>query len=389
MPGLGSGPLAGIKVIELAGLGPAPICGMLLADLGAEVILVERAAAREGEPRRVDSLLRNRRSIALNLKHPAAVETLLGLIAGADLLIEGFRPGVMERLGLGPEPCLARNARLVYGRMTGWGQDGPLAQAAAHDINYLALSGALNQMGPAGGPPVPPLYFTGDWGNGGMLLAFGLLAALTEARLSGHGQVVDAAILDGAIAMMGVMYAHLGTPFTRDGPGEHHLAGSAPWYDTYATADARFISIGPLEPQFFGLLLDALGLDRARWAPAGFPAVDAPGRARWPELRAELTRVFASQTRAHWCALLEGTDACFAPVLDMGEAPRHPHNVARGNFVQVNGISQNAPVPRFGRTAPGAIRPPPAAGADTAAVLREAGFTDADIESLRAAGALA
>ncbi len=382
------GPLAGVKVIELAGLGPAPICGMLLADLGAEVILVERAAAKPDEPRRIDSLLRNRRSIALNLKHPKAIETLLGLIAGAEKLIEGFRPGVMERLGLGPDACLARNPRLVYGRMTGWGQDGPLAQVAGHDINYIALSGALHQVGPPGGRPVPPLYFTGDWGNGGMLLAFGLLAALTEARQSGRGQVVDASILDGAIAMMGVLYAHLGTPFTRDGPGEHHLAGSAPWYDTYATADGKFVSIGPLEPQFFGLLLDKLGLDRARWAPLGFPAIDAAGRAQWPALRAEFARLFASRQRAHWCELLEGSDACFAPVLDMTEAPTHPQNVARGSFVTVDGVLQNVPVPRFGRTVAGPVRAPPAAGADTEAVLREAGLDGDAIDSLRAGGAL-
>jgi len=382
------GPLTGIRVIEFAGLGPAPIGGMLLADLGAEVILVERAAAKPGEPKRIDSLLRNRRSIALNLKHPRAISSVLRLIEGADLLIEGFRPGVMERLGLGPEPCLARNPRLVYGRMTGWGQDGPLAQAAGHDINYVALTGLLNQVGIEGGKPVAPLYFTGDWGSGGLLLAFGLLAALLDARRSGRGQVVDTAIVDGAVAQMGVLYAFRGTPLVSDGPGRHYLAGAAPWYDTYVTRDGRHVSIGPLEPQFLGLLLDKLGLDRARWAPLGFPAVDEAARARWPELRAELARVFLTRDRDEWCALLEGSDACFAPVLDMTEAPRHPHNVARGNFVEVDGILQNAPVPRFQQSKPAAIRPPPAAGADTAAVLREAGLSDADIDSLRADGAL-
>jgi alpha-methylacyl-CoA racemase len=383
------GPLSGLRVVELAGLGPAPICGMLLADLGAEVILVERGRAKTDDPPRIDSLFRNRRSIALNLKSPRAVETVLRLVERADALIEGFRPGVMERLGLGPDVCRSRNARIVYGRMTGWGQTGPLAQAAGHDINYVALTGLLNQIGPTGGKPVPPLYFTGDWASGGMLLAFGLLAAIHESKASGCGQVVDAAIVDGAVAMMGVMYAFQGTPFTRDAPGAHHLAGAAPWYDTYSTRDGRWISIGPLEPQFFGLLCDKLGLDRQRWAPLGFPAIDDAARAAWPALRAELTRVFATRTREEWCALLEGTDACFAPVLTMDEAPQHPHNVARGSFIRVDGVLQNAPVPRFDRSAPDAVRGPPRAGADTEAVLRELGHDDASLATLRAAGALA
>jgi alpha-methylacyl-CoA racemase len=386
--GAAMGPLAGVRVIELAGLGPAPYCGMMLADMGAEVVRVERASARPGDAPSVDPLLRNRRSIALNLKSPHAIAALLALIDGADILIEGFRPGVTERLGIGPETCLARNPKMVYGRMTGWGQTGPLAQTAAHDINYLAITGLLHQVGVPGGKPVPPLCFVGDFGSGGMMLAFGVLAALTEARHSGRGQVVDAAIVDGAVAMMGIFYALRGTELVRDAPGENYLAGSAPWYDTYACSDGQYVSIGPLEPQFFGLLLEKLGLDRQRWAPLGFPAVGDDARRQWPELRAAIAAAFASRTRAEWCAVLEGTDACFAPVLSMADAPRHPHNVARGAFIDVDGVQQNAPAPRFSRTTPGPVRGAPLAGADTVTVLRDAGYTEDQIESLRAAGAL-
>lgn len=375
------GPLNGVRVVEFAGLGPAPICGMLLADLGAEVILVERASGKS--TKRFDPLLRNRRSISLNLKTTLGIEAARALIDSCDLLIEGFRPGVMERLGLGPKECMLRHPRLVYGRMTGWGQTGPLAQSAGHDINYVALSGLLNQVGSPGGKPVPPLYFTGDWGSGGLLLAFGLLAALHEAKNSGKGQVVDAAIVDGAVSMMSVLYAHLGTVFTRDGPGESYLGGSAPWYDTYETADGKYVAVGPLEPQFFAQLLSKLGLEAAEWASLGFPAVDAATRSRWPELRAELTRIFRSRTRDEWCEIFEGTDACFAPVLDMHEAPQHPHNVARGNFVQVNGVLQSAVVPRFDRSTPADIRPPPDIGADTETVLRSLGYDDKTIAEMQ------
>ncbi len=371
----------------MAGMGPVLIGGMLLADLGADVILVDRSHASAGT-RSIDPLYRNRRSIVLDLKSAAGLDVLLGLVAKSDILIEGYRPGVMERLGIGPEPCLARNPRLVYGRMTGWGQDGPLAQSAGHDINYLALTGLLHQVGLPGGKPVPPMYFAGDFGAGGAMLAFGVLAALTAARASGRGQVVDAAIVDGAIAMMGVLYALRDTPLVRDGTGENYLAGAAPWYDTYLTKDGRYVSVGPLEPQFFGLLLDHLGLDRARWAPLGFPAVDEAARREWPALRAAMAAAFASRTRAEWCELLEGSDACFAPVLNMDEAPGHPHNLARGAFIEVAGIRQHAPAPRFSETPPGPVRPPPAAGADTDAVLREAGWSEADVEALRRARVL-
>ena len=381
------GPLAGVRVIEMAGLGPAPLCGMLLADLGAEVVLVDRSREMVAT-RRIDPIYRNRRGIALNLKNPAGIEVLLGLAAKADILIECFRPGVMERLGAGPDACLARNPRLVYGRMTGWGQDGPLARSATHDINYLALTGLLHQIGPVGGRPVPPEYFVGDFGAGGAMLAIGVLAALTAARVSGRGQVVDAAIVYGAIAMMGVLYALRGTPLVRDATGENYLAGAAPWYDTYATKDGRYVSVGALEPQFFGLLLDRLGLDRGRWAPLGFPNVGDEARREWPALRAAMAAAFASRTRDEWCGILEGSDACFAPVLSMAEAPGHPHNVARGSFIEVDGVLQHAPAPRFSGTPPGPVRPPPAAGADTDAVLRDGGWRDDQIAALRDAGAL-
>lgn len=382
------GPLQGIRIIELAGLGPAPIGATLLADLGADVIRVERASAKPGDPAPVDPLSRNRRSIALNFKVPRAPEVFLDLVGHVDVLIEGFRPGVMERLGIGPEPCMARNPKLIYARMTGWGQDGPLAQAAAHDINYLAITGLLHQMGPTGGKPVPPHYFIGDFGSGGMLLALGVLAAVIEARQSGRGQVVDAAIVDGAIAMMGPYFALQNTALVHDAPGENYLGGAAPWYDTYATRDGGYVAIGPLEPQFFKLLLEKLGLDAARWAPLGFPAVDDTARARWPELRAAIAAAFATRSREEWCRILEGTDACFAPVLSMAEAPAHPHNIVRGSFIEVGGALQNAPAPRFSRSSTDTVRAPPRAGSDTEAVLRSAGYSTDDIAALHASGAL-
>jgi alpha-methylacyl-CoA racemase len=381
------GPLSGIRILELTGLGPAPIGCTMLADLGAEVIRIERASARPGDAPPIDPLARNRRSIALNFKVPRAVEVFLDLVARADVLVEGFRPGVMERLGIGPEPCLERNPKLVYARMTGWGQNGPLAQSAAHDINYIALTGLLHQIGSPGGKPVPPAYFVGDFGSGGMLLALGILSALLEARQSGKGQVVDAAIVDGAIAMMGVYYGLRGTPLVRDGTGENYLV-SAPWYDTYQTQDGKYVSVGPLEPQFFKLLLEKLGLDPVRWAPLGFPAVDDEARRKWPELRAAIAKAFASRTREEWCRVLEGTDACFAPVLSMAEAPKHPHNVARGSFIEIDGVLQHAPAPRFSRTTPDAVRAPSPAGSDTDAVLRAAGYSAETIAELRASGAL-
>jgi alpha-methylacyl-CoA racemase len=382
------GPLRGLKVIELAGIGPAPFCAMMLADLGAEVVRIERAAAGAQTPDPIDPLLRNRRSIAINFKNAAAAEVLLKLIGSADVLIEGFRPGVTERLGIGPAECLARNPRLVYGRMTGWGQEGPLAKAAGHDINYIALAGALNMIGPRGGKPVPPLNLIGDFGGGGMMLAFGVLAALYETRNSGKGQVVDAAMVDGVAAMMGIYFAMNTQGAVRDATGEDMLGGGAPWYDTYITRDNRTVAVAAIEPQFYRLLLEKLDLNVERFIHLGYPNIGDEARREWPDLRAAMAAAFASRTRDEWCRLLEGTDACFAPILNLEEAPRHPHNVARGTFVEVDGVPQNAPAPRFSRTAPDPVRPPHRAGADTDEVLAQAGYSADDIAYLRGCGAL-
>jgi alpha-methylacyl-CoA racemase len=357
---------------------------MMLADLGAEVIRVERLPAGDAPSAPADPLLRNRRSIALDLRQPQAVEALLRLLEGSDILFEGYRPGVAERLGVGPETCLARNPRLVYGRMTGWGQDGPLAGAAGHDINFIALSGVLHLIGQSGGKPVPPLNVVGDFGGGGMLLAFGLLAAYIESRRSGRGQVVDASMVDGIVALLGMTFAQRAAGQFVDRTGENFLGGAAPWYDTYLTSDGKYVAIGAIEPQFFMLLLEKIGLDRQRWAPLGYPATGDAARQGWPELRAALATIFASRTRAEWCDLLEGTDCCFAPVLSLAEAAEHPHNVSRGTFIRVGGVEQNAPAPRFSRTRAAAVQPPRPPGADTMAVLLEAGLSVSDIDRLRA-----
>jgi alpha-methylacyl-CoA racemase len=384
-----SGPLTGFKIIELAGIGPAPFCAMMLGDLGAQVIRVERAGAAEGNPAR-DPLLRNRKSVAINLKHRDGVETTLRLIAGADVLIEGFRPGVAERLGLGPDTCLKRNPRIVYGRMTGWGQEGPLATAAGHDINYISLTGALHLIGPAGGKPTPPLNLLGDFGGGGMLLLSGVLAALLESRQSGKGQVVDAAMVDGTVALLGMMFALRANSYFRDATGENIFAGAVPFYDTYQTKDGKYVSIGSLEPQFYALLLQKLGLDDPQLQGLGIASIDDPGaRARWPLLRETLTRVFKTRTREEWQHIMEGSDVCFAPVLSLEEAAQHPHNVARGTFIEVGGVVQNAPAPRFSRTSPPAPQPGRRAGEDTDSVLLEAGLSKAEIQQLRTAGAVA
>jgi alpha-methylacyl-CoA racemase len=377
------GPLQGLKVIEMAGIGPAPFCAMMLADMGADVVRVERASARPGQ-RETDCLQRNRRSIALDLKQPAAIATLLELLERADVLIEGFRPGVMERLGLGPEACLARNPRLVYGRMTGWGQSGPLAHAAGHDINYIAITGALHLIGERGGKPVPPLNLVGDFGGGAMMLLAGVLAALFEAGRSGRGQVVDAAMTDGTVALLGLFFAQRAAfRDFQDATGGEMLAGAAPYYGTYATRDGKFLAIGALEPQFYAVLIEKLGLD-PEYLAAGFPA----SRTGNDELRAAIAAAVATRTRDEWAAVFEGTDACVAPVLSLAEAARHPHNVARGTFVTVDGIEQHAPAPRFSRTAAAPVQGPRPAGADTIAVLQAAGFSDERIAGLRAAGAL-
>lgn len=383
------GPLAGVRVLELAGLGPAPFCGMMLGDLGAEVIRIERPGALWHEPSR-DPLLRNRRSITLNLKHPEGLATALRLVAACDVLVEGFRPGVMERLGIGPSECLACNPRLVYGRITGWGQTGPLALTAGHDLNYIALTGALHLTGPPAGKPVPPLNLVGDFGGGAMLLLAGVLAALLESKVSGKGQVVDAAIIDGTVALLGMMFSFRANSFFADATGENVLAGGAPFYDTYETRDGRYVSIAALEPQFYSLLQEKLGIEDSELDGLGIATVDEPeARKRWPALRAALVRLFKTRTQEEWCRVLEGTDVCFAPVLTIEEAARHPQNVERRNFSTINGVLQNAPAPKFSRTSlarPHCGRRP---GEDTESVLTEVlALTRSQIERLRAAGAL-
>lgn len=380
-----AGPLAGLRVIELAGIGAGPYCGMMLADLGAEVVRVERMPSLPALPR--DPLLRSRSSVALDLKQADGVEALLRLVCGADALFEAFRPGVAERLGIGPDACLARNPRLVYGRVTGWGQEGPLARAAGHDLNYIALSGALHGIGVKGGKPVPPLNLVGDFGGGGLLLAFGIVCALLERERSGTGQVVDAAMLDGAASMMAMFCGFRAAGMFDDAPGASVLGGAAHFYDTYATRDGKFVAVAPLEPAFYGEFIDKLGLDHARFAPHGF----RPGRAdaaQWDALRAELAALFRTRTRDEWCALLEGSDACFAPVLGLSEAPAHPHNAARATFIEVDGLAQNAPAPRFSRSTPDrpvAARRP---GADTRKILAEAGYGEQALAALAAAGVI-
>jgi alpha-methylacyl-CoA racemase len=373
------GPLQGIRIIELAGIGPGPFCGMMLSDMGAEVIRVDRLAP--GAPAPKDVLARNRRSIAVDLKSPEGVETVLKLVESADGLFEGFRPGVTERLGLGPEDCMARNGKLVYGRMTGWGQDGPMAHAAGHDINYIALTGALHAIGRPGERPVPPLNLVGDFGGGGMLLAYGMVCALLEASKSGKGQVVDAAMVDGAASLMAMFFTMAGANRFSDQRGTNMLDGGAHFYDTYETSDGKAICIGSIEPQFYALLIEKAELDPERFAPQMDPS-------QWPALKAELADVFRSKTQAEWCEIMEGTDVCFAPVLSIFEAPDHPHNKARNTFVKVDGIVQPAPSPRFSRTVPEvshAANPP---GADTEAVLTDCGFSKEEVAALREAGAI-
>lgn len=383
-----SGPLTGVRIIELAGIGPAPFCAMMLADMGAEVVRIERGGAGIVEASR-DPLLRNRRSIALNLKNADGLAAALKLIGNADALIEGYRPGVAERLGLGPDVCLQRNPKLVYGRMTGWGQDGPLAKAAGHDINYIALTGALHLIGPRGGKPSPPLNLIGDFGGGGMLLGFGVLAALLEATRSGKGQVVDAAMVDGTVALMGMMYALRAGGFFRDATGENLFAGGVPIYDTYETKDGRYVSIGSLEPQFYELLLEKLGINDSQYDGLSMANVQDPAaQARWPALRTQLTEVFKSRTRAEWNQVFEGTDACYAPVLSVEEAMHHPHNAARRTHIEVGGVMQNAPAPRFSRTPASIPQPGRKPGIDTESVLLEAGFTLEQINQMRAKGAI-
>lgn len=375
----GVGPLQDVTILELGGIGPVPFCGMVFADLGARVIRIDRIDEVGSGPRRTEPLLRGRSSVAVDLKHPAGVETVLRLVAHSDALIEGFRPGTTERLGIGPEECLATNPRLVYGRMTGWGQEGPLAQAAGHDINFIALTGILGMIGPAEAPAVP-LNLVGDFGGGGMLLAVGVLAALLEAERSGSGQVIDAAMVDGAALLSTMVHGFRAGGLWTDERAANVLDGGAPFYAAYRTADGGFVSIGAIEPQFFRELIDRLGL-------SGVP--DQYDRARWPELRARLAETFAGRELSHWVDVLEGTDACFAPVLSADDAPAHPHLFQRGTFVEVDGVRQPAPAPRFSRTGLGAPVSPAAAGRDTEAVLAAAGFSTSEVDRLREDGAIA
>ncbi len=379
------GPLAGVKVVEIAGIGPGPFCAMVLADLGAEVIRVDRASAvpeqmPEGPAR--DVLNRGRRSIAVDLKTPRGAETVLRLVESADALIEGFRPGVAERLGIGPDAALAANPRLVYGRMTGWGQDGPYADAAGHDINYIALSGLLHAIGRAGEAPVPPLNLVGDFGGGGMLLALGVVAALLETRSSGEGQVVDASMVDGAALLGTMVFGFFGTGGWNDERGTNLLDTGAHFYDVYETADGRHVSIGSIEPQFYAELLRLSGLQDED-LPAQFD------REQWPAMKERVAAVFATKTRDEWCEIMDASDVCFAPVLSLAEAPEHPHNRARGTFVEQAGVVQPAPAPRFSRTPGELVAPPPHPGQHTDEVLRAWGFEADEIAKLRADGAVA
>jgi len=376
------GPLQGIRLLEIAGIGPGPYCAMVLADMGAEVVRVVRPGpSAYGDRPAYDLLSRGRRSICVDLKRPEGIDTVLRLCERADGLFEGFRPGVMERLGLGPDVCLARNPRLVYGRMTGFGQDGPLAQTAGHDINYIALSGVLAHIGRAGQPPTPPINLIGDFGGGGLLLAFGMVCALLERVRSGLGQVVDAAMVDGAAALMTIFHGAQQSGFWKDAAGTNMLDSGAPFYDAYQTSDGKYVAIGAIEPQFFAELLAVLGLD-----PQTLPDQNDP--AGWPVLRERFSALFRTRTRAAWCEILEGSDACFAPVLTMTEAREHPHARARGAFVDLAGVAQPRPAPRFSRTDSGVQSPPVAGGANTDEVLREWGFAAGEIEGLRDAKAI-
>lgn len=373
------GPLKGLRIIEIEGLGPAPFCGMMLADMGAEVISVSRKSDITDRSAQISE--RGKRSIAINLKSPEGVAAILKLCEGADALIEGFRPGVAERLGIGPDDCMARNPKLVYGRMTGWGQTGPLAHVAGHDMNYISLSGAQHAIGRAGEKPVPPLNLVGDFGGGGMFLAFGLMCAIHEAGHSGKGQVVDVSMVEGSAALMHMMYSFKAMGAWEDQRGVNMLDTGAHYYDTYETRDGKFVSIGSIEPQFYALLIELAGLDKDEFAPQN-------DRSQWPALKEKLAAVMKTKTRDEWCAIMEGTDVCFAPILSMTEAPNHPHNKARNSFLEIDGVVQPAPAPKFSRTEPEVRGSASAAGSDTDAVLASVGYSEADITRLREAGVL-
>ncbi len=381
-----AGPLSGIKILEIAGIGPGPFGAMMLSDMGAEVVRVERAnRVPESFPEGVDKdlLNRGRRNIGVNLKSSDGVETVLRLVETADVLLEGFRPGVMERLGLGPDVCLARNPRLIYGRMTGFGQEGPLAGAAGHDINYISLAGALESIGRRGGPPLPPLNLVGDFGGGGMLLAYGVVCGLVERGMSGKGQVIDAAMVDGAALLMTMFHSFNNMGVWKKERGTNLLDSGSHFYDVYETKDGKYISVGSIEPQFYALLVEHSGLGEGRELPH---QMDSD---QWPALKEDLAAIFVQKTRDEWCAIMEGTDICFAPVLSLSEAPKHPHNQVRSTFTVRDGVTQPAPAPRFSRTAPEIQGSPAFAGQHTDEVLSDWGFEADEIAGLRDSKAIA
>lgn len=376
------GPLKGVKCVEVGGIGPAPFCGMMLSDMGADIIRIERKGYKPPIEPKYDTMLRGRRAIlGIDMKKPEGVQAVLKLAGRADILYEGFRSGVMEQLGLGPEACMEQNPKLVYGRVTGWGQDGPLSKTAGHDINYIALTGALHAIGQPGEKPVPPINLLGDWAGGGMLLAFGMVCALLEGKKSGQGQVVDTAMVDGVALLMATTYGLLSAGHWKDERGKNLLDGGAHFYDTYETADGKYISIGSIESKFYALLLKYTGLS----GPDFEAQMD---RKRWPELKEKIAAVFKTKTRDEWCEIMEGTDTCFAPVLSLRDAVRHPHNVARNTFVEVQGVTQPGPAPRFSRTRAEIQGPSPIPFEKTETVLGEWGFSVQEIEALKSSGAI-
>ena len=386
------GPLQGVKIIEVAGIGPGPFAAMLLSDMGADVVRVDRASnAMGGDPATppADVLGRGRRSVALDLKSPDGIAVLMDMVEQADVLIEGYRPGVAERLGFGPDECAARNPKLVYGRMTGWGQEGPYAPTAGHDINYIALAGVLAHLGRDGEKPTPPINLVGDFGGGAMFLAFGVVCALLEAQRSGQGQVVDTAMVDGAAYLMMMMWAFSAMGIWSEERGTNMLDTGAHYYDTYECKDGGFVSIGSIEPQFYAQLLELTGLEED-YASRGESLPNQNDKARWGEMKERLGAIFMTRTRDEWSAAMEGTDVCFAPVLTMQEATQHPHNVQRSTFTEVAGIVQPAPAPRFSRTGAEVQRPPAHVGQHTVEVLGEwLGMDDERISALRSSGAVA
>lgn len=374
------GPLKGMRILEMAGIGPGPFCAMMLSDMGAEVIRIDRLD-QKGAGHRANVLNRGRRSIALDLKNPAAVEAVLRLVDQADALIEGYRPGVMERLGLGPDECMARNPRLVFGRMTGWGQSGPLAQAAGHDINYISIAGALGAMGYSDRPPAPPLNLVGDFGGGAMYLLTGVLAALLERNSSGKGQVIDAAMTDGTASLLSPFFGLMAMNMWTTDRHSNKLDGGAHYYGSYECSDGKYISIGSIEPKFYALLLSKCGITDEEF-------LAQQDQQSWPSLREKLIQLFKRETREHWCKLMEGSDVCFAPILDLAEAPNHAHNKARDTYVDYEGVTQPAPAPRFSRTESEIQSSAAMVGEHTEQVLADWGYSEAEIEQLKTSKAI-